>query len=97
MYLRSTTSIIKKLLRKKWLYLLNALFVFNGTFKIEKSNLLTYNHLYGRYHPTSELSQTLSGPNVSEDTKGTFFEHVLLVIIHTQHHEVSLSRSQTRK
>ena len=45
----------------------------------------------------TQLSQTLSGPNVSEDTKGTFFEHVLLVIVHTQLHEVSLSRSQTRK
>ena len=39
MYLGSTS--ITKLLWKKWLYLLNAWFVFDRTFKNEKSNLLT--------------------------------------------------------
>ena len=39
MHLRSTSII--KFTVKKWLYLLDAFFVFDGTFKIEESNLLT--------------------------------------------------------
>ena len=32
---------ITKITVKKWLYLLNAFFVFDGTLKIEKTNFLT--------------------------------------------------------
>ena len=39
MHLHSTS--ILNITQKKWLYLPNALFLFDGTFKIEKSNLLT--------------------------------------------------------
>ena len=82
MHLRST-SIIKITVKKnkKWLYLLNALIVFDGTFKTKKCNLLTYPLV--RKVLSNYLSQTLSGTNVSEDTNVTplpkkelFFERV---------------------
>ena len=67
MHLRSTSII--KIAVKKWLYLLNTLFVFNGTFKIEESNLLTKPLV--RKISLYYLSQTLSTPHVSEDTSVT--------------------------
>ena len=67
MHLRSTSII--KIAVKKRLYLLNTLFVFNGTFKIEESNLVTKPLV--RKVSLHYLSQTLSTPHVSEDTSVT--------------------------
>ena len=67
MHLRSTSII--KIIVKKWLYLLNVLFAFDGTFKIEKSNTLT-EPLVRKVSP-NYFSQNLKGPNVSEDTNVT--------------------------
>ena len=40
-YMPLDSTSITKITVKKWLYLLNALFVFDGTLKIEKTNFLT--------------------------------------------------------